>query len=196
MPWSLGALHSREGPRRGSLRRGMQITSRPRAQTSTRLLWALTLVACARVGTLPASHPSRLFEQPLPQFGRPTVQGPPFDNRAHAGRIVVVKFIATYCAPCLRTLPEVEALSRAHPDVVVVAVSEDDTAEEALELVRKYGLTFPVVHDTGNVLAGRFRVGVLPMTFVGDRQGRVAWIGGPEHGGEDLRQAVTTVLSW
>jgi thiol-disulfide isomerase/thioredoxin len=158
------------------------------------LLFAL--FACARAQTLPSSHPSRLLSQALPQFGRPTVQGPRFDGRSQGGRVVVVKFIAAYCEPCKKTLPAIEALHRQYPDVVVVGVSEDEHADEALGLVQRYGLTFPVVHDTGNVLAGRFRVGVLPMTFVGDRKGRVAWVGGPEHGEDELRQAVTTVLSW
>ena len=40
------------------------------------------------------------------------------------------------------------------------------------------------------MLAGKFRVRDLPVVFVGDRQGKVVWVGGPAQKEEDLRAAI------
>jgi len=63
------------------------------------------------------------------------------------------------------------------PDVVVLGVSEDDDADGARRMVERHGLTFPVVHDGGHALAGRFRVTDMPATFVVDSRGVVRWQG-------------------
>ena len=126
---------------------------------------------------MPASAPSRLLGAPAPSFRRPTVQGGDFATVDTAGRVVVVEFFARYCKPCQRRLPSAERLRREFPDVIIVGISLDETAEAALAQVSRFGLGFPVVHDAGNILAGRFRVAELPAVFVVGRDGRVAWVG-------------------
>lgn len=96
---------------------------------------------------------------------------------AAGGRPVVVKFFASYCRPCMRSLPEVERIHEEHPDVLVIGVDEDDRPETAGEVVRRFGLTFPVVHDDLNVIQARFQVETLPTTFVSDRAGTIRWVG-------------------
>jgi hypothetical protein len=49
-----------------------------------------------------------------------------------------------------------------------------------------------VVLDRGNVLAGRFRVNEIPVTFVVDAEGTVQWVGGPSHSETDLERAVAS----
>jgi thiol-disulfide isomerase/thioredoxin len=105
----------------------------------------------------------------------------------------VVKFIAKNCVPCQRTLPAMERLHREHPDIVIVGVSEDETEDDARALAGLHRLTFPVVVDSGNVLAGRYRVTDLPVTFVVDRAGTIVWVGGPEKSEGELVSAVLTV---
>lgn len=108
---------------------------------------------------------------------------------------MVVKFFAKYCIPCQRSLPVAESVHRDHPDVLFIGVSEDETEDQALAQVRLYGLSFPVVLDRGNVLAGRFRAMDLPVVFVVDRRGKVAWVGGPEQAGDQLGDAVRAASS-
>jgi hypothetical protein len=48
--------------------------------------------------------------------------------------------------------------------------------------------------DRGNVLAGRFRVRDIPVTFVIDAEGVVRWIGGPEQDERDLERALSATL--
>ncbi|HEX3770403.1 MAG TPA: TlpA disulfide reductase family protein [Polyangiaceae bacterium] len=90
---------------------------------------------------------------------------------------VVVKFFASYCRPCMRSLPEMERLHEEHPDVLIVGIDEDDRPDVAADVVRRLGLTFPVVFDDRNALQGRFHVEALPTTFVSDGAGVVRWVG-------------------
>ena len=106
-----------------------------------------------------------------------------------------MKFFAQYCAPCMVTLPDAERVHEEHKETVFVGVDEDEGLEPARALVTRFGITFPVVHDTSNALSGRFRVDSMPMTFVGDRQGTIRWVGGEGQTGEDLERAVSAALA-
>jgi thiol-disulfide isomerase/thioredoxin len=144
-------------------------------------------------GTLPPSAPSPLLQQESPDFSRPTLRGTKFDTMSRRGSVIVVKFFAEYCAPCKRTLPAAEALHQRYPDVEFVGISEDEYTRQAESMVHTYRLTFPVVMDHGNVLAGRFRVAEMPTTFVLDRKGTVRWVGGPGQSEDDLERAVEAI---
>jgi len=100
---------------------------------------------------------------------------------------VVVDFFAEHCIPCGRSLPSIEALHRATPDLIVLGVSEDDDAAGAQRMVQRHDLTFPVVYDDQHALAGRFRVSDLPATFVVEANGVVCWKGEDP---DDVRAAV------
>lgn len=163
------------------------------------LLGLLAAGACAHAPAAnvppPPSAPSPLLGKSVPAFRRPTVQGPVFDTAAGraGGRVLVVEFFAAYCRPCQRTLPALEALHAERPDVEIVGVSLDDSPEGAVRMVNRHRLTFPVVHDGGHVLAGRFRVTELPVSFVADGGGRIIWSAGPAQPEDALPRAVTAV---
>jgi peroxiredoxin len=137
-----------------------------------------------------------LLEQPLPAFQRPTVGGGSVNTHAPAGRVVVVKFFAKYCQPCVRTLPEVERVHRAHVDVLFIGIAEDAHPRDVQEMIDRFGLSFPVIHDAGNQLAARFLVRQLPKTFVVDASGRVRWVGGERQTEDDLRDAIAVAKAF
>ncbi len=155
----------------------------------------LSLCACAAKGPPPPSSPSPLSGSAAPTFRRDTLAGGRVDTEALAGRVWVVKFFAEYCEPCKRTLPETQRLHEKYRDVSFIGVSEDERQEDAAGLVRAYGLSFPVILDRDNVLSGRFRVSQLPITFVIDAAGNVAWVGGPEQEENALELAIVSVRS-
>jgi peroxiredoxin len=59
--------------------------------------------------------------------------------------------------------------------VSVIGVAEDPDSSVSTALAQQAGLTFPIVYDREHALAGRYRVGDLPATFVLDRSGVVRW---------------------
>jgi cytochrome c biogenesis protein CcmG/thiol:disulfide interchange protein DsbE len=134
----------------------------------------------------PPSSQSSLLGQPAPSFKRDAVDGTKVDVGSAAGKVTLVKFVATYCQPCMKTLPAIEKMHEEHPEIAIVGVSEDEHESEAKQLVSSLHLTFPVVHDQQQVLAARWRVRDLPVTYVIDGKGTVVWVGGPEKSQDDL----------
>ena len=153
------------------------------------LLAGLALTAC-KPGPPPPTAPSPLVAQQLPDFARPTLAGPRVDTEQLRGQVVVIKFFAKYCEPCKKTLPAAERLHQDQPDVAFIGVAEDEYAADVDHMIQTYQLTFPVVHDRGNVLSGRFRVSEMPISFVADGSGTIRWVAGEQHAEEDLERAI------
>jgi peroxiredoxin len=91
------------------------------------------------------------------------------------GRVVVVDFCASWCEPCRRSMPRLQALDAQHrtAGLTVLAVSVDDSRAEAERFVRETGVTFPVMHDATHGIAEAWSPAAMPTTVVIDRQGVV-----------------------
>lgn len=142
----------------------------------------------------PPSLPSSLWGAEAPALQHRAIDGRIVDGAALRGRIVVVEFFASYCEPCKRTLPALQRLHRRGRGLAVIAVGEDESPAKTRAMAASFGLTMPVIHDAGNVLAGRFRVDGLPSAFVVDTRGVVRWVGGGAEAGE-LRRVIAAVRS-
>jgi len=95
----------------------------------------------------------------------------------HAGKVIVVNFWATWCAPCVKEMPSFETLYRRFRSqgLTVLAVSLDkDRSAKVQEFVDKYKLSFPVLLDTEGVAEKLYPSFTIPFTYVIDKQGRVA----------------------
>lgn len=117
-------------------------------------LVVLPLVAIA-AAPLPA-----LESALLDQHGRAHSLAPPFDGP------VLVDFAASWCGPCRISLPRVEALAERHPELQVLVVSVDSSAEGRDRLVRDLGLRVPVVWDADHRLAETYRPPTMPSSFL------------------------------
>ena len=151
-------------------------------------LFAL-LMGCGPA-TPPPTAPSAILNKPLPKLSGRTVAGKKVKKESLANKVVVVKFFAKYCEPCKKTLPAAQKLHEQHSDVAFIGVAEDEYKSDAAEMIQTYRLTFPVIHDPHNVVAGRFRVDQLPATFVTDAKGNVKWVGAPGQKEGDLEAAI------
>lgn len=150
------------------------------------------ILGCA-APQLPPSATSPALGRPLPEFNRRTLAGVPFTSEELRGKIVVVEFFAWYCKPCWRALPEVAKLAADDEELLVVGFGEDEYLSATKAMVTQLGLRFPVVHDAGNVMAGRFRVREIPATLVLDETGVVRWQARSGDGVRELRRAIEAV---
>lgn len=92
------------------------------------------------------------------------------------GKVVLLDFWASWCAPCREELPKVERLHRELKDkgLVVLGINVGESAETAREFVRKYGLTFTTLLDPYKEVTNRYRAMAIPLTVVIDRDGKIS----------------------
>ncbi len=107
--------------------------------------------------------------------------------------VVVVEFWATWCGPCIASIPHLTELQHDYgrKGVTIVGVTkfdEGNTLEMVEEFVRKqgdklgYGIAFEKEPNTSDAYMEAADQNGIPTAFVVDKQGRVAWIGHPMSG--------------
>jgi cytochrome c biogenesis protein CcmG, thiol:disulfide interchange protein DsbE len=87
------------------------------------------------------------------------------------GKVVILNFWATWCAPCIEEMPSLEALQSELPQVQVVSIASDEDFTTYQNYVAQHHVGLMTVFDqkqTSNVLYGSFR---FPETYIIDKQG-------------------------
>ena len=146
-------------------------SARPVSRRITGLLAAAALVLLTGTGCDRGSRPERLGTR-APVFalndGEHTV-----DLNKFRGRIVVLNFWASWCAPCLEELPSLERLQRDLPQVQIVAVSTDDDAAAYERFLKEHSVSLLTVRDgdqRSNAMYGTFR---YPEPYIIDKNGMI-----------------------
>ncbi len=124
--------------------------------------------------------PEPAVGHPAPDFVLTTLDGAEFRLSDHRGTPVVLNFWATWCGPCQRELPELQAAAeRWNGNVLIVGVDQAEEAEVVQRYVDELGLTFPIPMDEETDVAQRYNVRGLPTTFFIDGEGiiRSVWAG-------------------
>jgi thiol-disulfide isomerase/thioredoxin len=122
-------------------------------------------------------------ERPAPSFALPEIgQGGSLlaaVEVAPGGRVKVLEFWATWCAICIRGLPHLEALRKAHPEVDIITINLDD-ATKARRLFDDQAYGLRLLFDNRGI-ADRYGVSSLPHLVVIGRDGKVREVkrGGP-----------------
>ena len=105
----------------------------------------------------------------------------------YRGKAVFLNFFATWCGPCQRETPDIEALyaerGRNEGDLVVLGVANPKTDEhprnsdvsesEVRAFIDEEGITYPVLMDTTGQLFAAYGVSAFPTTFMIDADGNV-----------------------
>ncbi|MEX2458106.1 MAG: TlpA disulfide reductase family protein [Actinomycetota bacterium] len=93
----------------------------------------------------------------------------------YAGKVVVVNFWASWCAPCRREQPALQAVWERHRDdgVAVIGVNFRDDDDSARAYLREFEVGYPSVVDFPGTLLGRFGIPGLPGTVIVDASGEM-----------------------
>ncbi len=136
-----------------------------------RLIPALLLAALLTAGCNRGDHPGRIAEA-APYF---TVHNGPQTIRLSQfrGKIVVLNFWATWCAPCIDELPSLQQLQRDRPDIQVLAVSIDDDPAAYAAFLKQYDINLLAVRDGSQGANLRYGSVRVPETYVLDKSGIV-----------------------
>lgn len=172
----------------------------PHAGSATQwVLIALAAIGLAGQGVWIATHVDQIVPmqvgKPAPLFQLPRVAedgslGPQVSLASLKGRVVVLDFWATWCGPCLASMPKLDAFAKAHPEIAVLAINTDD-AQKGRALFKERGYALDLVADEDGAVGTMYRVQTIPHTVVVDPQGRIgAQLSGAGH---DLEQVVKRI---
>ncbi|MFP7493756.1 thiol-disulfide oxidoreductase ResA [Terribacillus saccharophilus] len=91
------------------------------------------------------------------------------------GKGVLINFWATYCEPCKQEMPVFEKASHTYEnkDVILAAVSADNSTLSIQRFQERYNLSFPIMQDNGQVMEA-YGVDALPATFFVKSDGTIS----------------------
>src|ERR1041385_3547964 len=142
-----------------------------------RLAGSILVLASLAAGC--SSKPNIRFvpiKGPMPRISGPTLVGADLDPTDYRGKVVLVNFWATWCAPCRREQRGLEALWRKlgpSGKVAFIGVDYKDRESAAHSYLREYGVTYPSVSDPLGALGEKFNVPYLPATILVDADGQL-----------------------
>jgi thiol-disulfide isomerase/thioredoxin len=125
-------------------------------------------------------------------FSLTDTKGKTHSLAGHAGKWVLVNLWATWCAPCLAEMPELEALSKSRSgDLVVLGLAVDgQPASKVTQFVDKLGVTYPIV--AGNAaMAKQFAARGYPTSILYNASGHAVLV----KEGPVTRQEIESVLN-
>jgi len=172
----------------------------------TRGLLALVVTLTACGGSMSGGAPSSGSSAPTsglvgaaaPDFSLPPSNGgAPLGPQSFKGKVLIVDFWATWCAPCRESFPAYQKLvDEFGGRLVVVGVSVDEDSSGIEKFRNETGVKFPLVWDDGQSVAGAYKPGTMPTSFVVDRAGIVSAVHEGFHAGDDavLREKVKSLL--
>jgi peroxiredoxin len=113
-----------------------------------------------------------------PDFTLPAIGGTNLRLQEQRGRVVMVNFWATWCAPCRVEMPHLNRLYDKYrgSGFVLLGVNIDEEPRKAADLAARLGLRFPVLFDTEKKVSRLYDLSAMPSTVLIDRDGRVRYI--------------------
>jgi cytochrome c biogenesis protein CcmG, thiol:disulfide interchange protein DsbE len=97
----------------------------------------------------------------------------------YRGKWVLVNFWASWCEPCRSEAPALESFQTEHSPqgFTVLGINLDDSTDDAIAFVRRYGLTYPQLRDgDGSDRRDAYGMTGFPESFLVDPQGNLALI--------------------
>ncbi|MFM7261736.1 MAG: TlpA family protein disulfide reductase [bacterium] len=91
------------------------------------------------------------------------------------GKIVVLDFWATWCGPCIQSIPKNNELAKKYADkgVVLVGVCHKDGGEKMVETIRSKKIEYPCAIDSNGEANAAYKIDGYPDYVIIDREGRV-----------------------
>lgn len=133
----------------------------------------LLMGACAAAEPAPRLVPVTAAAPLLP-IAYPLIDGGMFESAQLAGEVAVLDVWASYCQPCKKSFPRLNALAQARPDVRVIGLSIDTEEAPMRAFLAEVPATFAIARDAGETSIGPpLHIRKVPTVFLIDRQGRV-----------------------
>ena len=121
-----------------------------------------------------ASRPP-LIGSPAPAFQLSNLAGVEGSLDQYRGKVVLLNFWATWCQPCTKEMPAMQAAYDALRDqgFVVLAINELEDIQKVRDHIQEHQHTFVVLLDPDNHVANQYGVVGLPVSIFIDKTGHV-----------------------
>ena len=120
-------------------------------------------------------------EYPAPAIQLTDIAGSTVSLADHKGDVILLNTWSTWCPPCLREMPDLDAFFRTHADggLILLGVNVGEEKETVVQFVDMFHLTFPIWLDPDESTLRSLNSFSLPYSIVIDREGivRYAWSG-------------------
>ena len=141
---------------------------------------------------------STLIGTKAEDFTLKNLDGSEFQLSKYRGRIVVLDFWASWCGPCMQSLPKVDQLiSRLESDkIVLAAINVQEPADTAQAALTRLGIRPTVLLDEQGKVAARYGATAIPQTVIIGADGAIKEIivGGSQEARDRVRAALLSEL--
>jgi peroxiredoxin len=140
---------------------------------------ALRIAACAAFAVVAGTASSAIAPATAaPDFTLHAMGGANLRLKEQRGRVVMVNFWATWCAPCQQEIPHLNRLYQKYRSsgFVLLGVNVDDDSSKAADVATKLGITFPVLLDADKSVSKLYDLSTMPSTVLIDRDGKVRYV--------------------
>ena len=133
-----------------------------------RLIYILCLL------TMPLSYSSDKL-RPLEFTGHEFTTNGAIKLSKYQGKIVYMDFWASWCPPCLESLPFLETLHKKFPkeDFKIIAINIDEEKDQAKAFLKNHPISYLNLYDPEGNIGKKLRVQNMPTAFLIDRDGNV-----------------------
>lgn len=114
--------------------------------------------------------------EPAPRFAAPLLDGGgTLDLTEYRGKVVFLDFWASWCPPCVTSLPLLDDLRKEFPatDFQVLAINLDKDTARAKRFLAKRGIGYPSASDPDGRIPEQFGLETMPTSYLIDRKGVV-----------------------
>jgi peroxiredoxin len=135
-----------------------------------------------------------------PDWRARDLDGKPFALADLRGHVVVLNIWATWCAPCLREMPKLQALADDYAAqglrVVGVSIDRGSALPQVRSFIEELEIGFTILADPDQAVMTAFGALGVPETFLVDREGRLVhrWTGEFDPGAAAERARIDAVL--
>lgn len=114
--------------------------------------------------------------QSAPAFSTSKLDSSPVTLEDYKGKVVLLHFWATWCAPCIEEMLHMESLWKKYQDkgLIVVAVTVQEKPEGQIKAFsEKMGLSFPILLDIKGEISALYDLAAMPSSYLISRDGKV-----------------------
>jgi thiol-disulfide isomerase/thioredoxin len=116
--------------------------------------------------------------EPVPPLAAPLEDGTLLQIQDYRGQVVYLDFWASWCPPCRQAMPVLDRLHRQWQGqgFTVVGVNVDTRRGDALRMLERVPVSFPIVYDPQGEWAQTFALTGMPSGYLVDRKGVVRYV--------------------